>query len=600
MGVTNSIMATRDEAKATEVLTSLFQKVDVNANGALCLSELKRVFGEHAGQFLTFCDGDDDKEISVDEWLKGILGDTADLSEEEFQATWVERMGGCVAAAEGATLGGQTLAEIVALTPAQLVALGLSEDLAGEKASLFVAAANRLLAMGIAPETPANGFYVPGRIEVMGKHTDYAGGRSLLAAASKSFCVVSTNRDDNKCRIFTNRTGTTDPEELAALAACTEDSENQATLELSANLETDSAWANYPAMTLRRLCRNFGEELKGVDMAIECDIPEASGMSTSSAMICTMFVVMDARNNLQALPLFKEHLKTKEDLYGYLGNCENGQNFNDVLTGDKGVGTFGGSEDHTAIMSCKGLSLNMFSYCPTQFLENVAFPEDLTFVIASSGAVAEKTGAAMGSYNNAAFLARDCTGAWNKATNNTAAFLAQACSQAEGSHDEKFESMKAEIAKFDNADFPEVEGEAKWPAGVLVPRFEQFYRESEVMVPAFAEALKANDQAALATVAEESQRRTDEQLKNLVPETQWLPQAARENGAIAASAFGAGFGGSVWAIVEKTKAADFMATWKAAYEGKFEAAKNPACRFFTMVPGPGAFSLQGQRWSVDS
>ena len=37
----------------------------------------------------------------------------------------------------------------------------------------------------------AAGFYVPGRIEVMGKHTDYAGGRSLLAAASKSFCVVS-------------------------------------------------------------------------------------------------------------------------------------------------------------------------------------------------------------------------------------------------------------------------------------------------------------------------------------------------------------------------------------------------------------------------
>ena len=55
----------RDEAKATEVLTSLFQKVDVNANGALCLSELKRVFGEHDSQFLTFCDGDDDKEISV-------------------------------------------------------------------------------------------------------------------------------------------------------------------------------------------------------------------------------------------------------------------------------------------------------------------------------------------------------------------------------------------------------------------------------------------------------------------------------------------------------------------------------------------------------
>ena len=31
--------------------------------------------------------------------------------------------------------------------------------------------------------------------QVMGKHTDYAGGRSLLAAISKAFCVVTTDRD---------------------------------------------------------------------------------------------------------------------------------------------------------------------------------------------------------------------------------------------------------------------------------------------------------------------------------------------------------------------------------------------------------------------
>jgi hypothetical protein len=45
------------------------------------------------------------------------------------------------------------------------MALGLSPELAAEKVLLFAAAANRLLAMGIPPETPANGFYVPGRIE---------------------------------------------------------------------------------------------------------------------------------------------------------------------------------------------------------------------------------------------------------------------------------------------------------------------------------------------------------------------------------------------------------------------------------------------------
>jgi galactokinase len=36
----------------------------------------------------------------------------------------------------------------------------------------------------------------------MGKHTDYAGGRSLLAAISKAFCVVATERSDNKCHFY--------------------------------------------------------------------------------------------------------------------------------------------------------------------------------------------------------------------------------------------------------------------------------------------------------------------------------------------------------------------------------------------------------------
>ncbi len=37
-------------------------------------------------------------------------------------------------------------------------------------------------------------FFVPGRIEVLGKHTDYAGGRSLLCAAEQGFCLVAAAR----------------------------------------------------------------------------------------------------------------------------------------------------------------------------------------------------------------------------------------------------------------------------------------------------------------------------------------------------------------------------------------------------------------------
>lgn len=46
-----------------------------------------------------------------------------------------------------------------------------------------------------------------------------------------------------------------------------------------------------------------------------------------------------------------------------------------MLVGDKGVGTFGGSEDHTAIMSGEYMKLKMFSYCPTRYEGEFKFPE---------------------------------------------------------------------------------------------------------------------------------------------------------------------------------------------------------------------------------
>ena len=39
-------------------------------------------------------------------------------------------------------------------------------------------------------------------IEVLGKHTDYAGGRTLVAAAEKGFCGVALARDDAEVRVI--------------------------------------------------------------------------------------------------------------------------------------------------------------------------------------------------------------------------------------------------------------------------------------------------------------------------------------------------------------------------------------------------------------
>ena len=84
---------------------------------------------------------------------------------------------------------------------ARLAARGLGGDLSG----LFSAAAQRLLDSGVEPSARVAAFFVPGRIEVLGKHTDYAGGSSLLGAVNKGFAVVTTARDDGKCRSHHHR-----------------------------------------------------------------------------------------------------------------------------------------------------------------------------------------------------------------------------------------------------------------------------------------------------------------------------------------------------------------------------------------------------------
>ena len=50
------------------------------------------------------------------------------------------------------------------------------------------------------------------------------------------------------------------------------------------------------------------------------------------------------------------------------------QDCGDELPGDAGVGTFGGSEDHTAILLCAAGELRQYGFCPTRLEAAVPFP----------------------------------------------------------------------------------------------------------------------------------------------------------------------------------------------------------------------------------
>ena len=87
-----------------------------------------------------------------------------------------------------------------------------------------------------------------------------------------------------------------------------------------------------------------------------------------------------------------------------------------------------------------------------------------------------------------------------------------------------------------------------------------------------------------------SQAGAEKLLRNQVPETMWLVREARALGALAASAFGAGFGGSVWALISRDRADEFVQSWREAYlTSRFHAARSS--QFFVSAPGPPMIRL---------
>jgi len=90
-------------------LTTLFGRIDalVTKDDSLDMDELKQVFGEHADEFIKYCDGQGeagavDAKLTFEEFKTGILADTKDMSDDDFKTNWIDRMTGCVEAAEAA------------------------------------------------------------------------------------------------------------------------------------------------------------------------------------------------------------------------------------------------------------------------------------------------------------------------------------------------------------------------------------------------------------------------------------------------------------------------------------------------------------------
>jgi len=432
--------------------------------------------------------------------------------------------------------------------------IGMTADEARSRAALFTELNER--GHTVLAGRPEWYRFSPGRVEIFGKHTDYAGGHSLLAAVPRGIALVARSRPHGLVRVGDIRDG-----QIVEIDPSTEAPPEYRGLR------------RYVHVVARRLFLNFPGCSLGAEIAIASDLPRASGLSSSSALVVGVATALIARARLTEREEWQHHLPTVQHLAWYLGCVENGLDY-EGLPGAAGVGTHGGSEDHTAILACRLGHTSLYQFMPVSALRDVPMPADWTFVIASSGVQADKAGSVMARYNRAADAARALHGLWNQHAEAPAHSLSAALARTPGAFAQFERWINAASGEFSPQD--------------LRKRLQHFVNEDR-RAPLAAQAFADSDRAMVGELARDSQHEAEVLLGNQIPETIALAHLARETGAFAASSFGAGFGGSVWALTTTHDAQAFAEEWIRAYQRRVPSAG--AVPWFVARPGPPATEI---------
>ena len=431
---------------------------------------------------------------------------------------------------------------------ARLERSGLATDECEAKARLFETAAAGL---SVAARDAHCATWVPGRLELFGKHTDYAGGRSLLAALPRGFVFVSVPRRDDEVRVI--------------------DAASGQSIRVGDALGA-RGWPRYAGVVVSRLSRNFPGATGGMTLSFASDLPPAAGMSSSSALVVGIAHAIIHHWRLSERSDWRAQIDGPLALAEYLSSIENGSGYR-YLHGDAGVGTRGGSEDHVAMLLCHPNCFSECSFMPVNHLRDVMLPSAWSVVVASSGVSAEKAGGAREVYNQLAEATRALLRLWNQCEPHAVSLSAALASSAEAP--DRLKSLVHRHA---------IDG---WQPQALIRRLEHLQLENQLVSEASNAIREVNDEA-IGVAAGRSQQAAEELLGQQTAETIALASEARAAGALAACSFGAGFGGSVWALVPRRCAAELKQEWLARYLRRFP---DRDAQGFLAPPGPALVEL---------
>jgi galactokinase len=172
-------------------------------------------------------------------------------------------------------------------------------------------------------------FEAPGRVNLIGEHTDYNDGFVLPCAIDYGIAIAARPSADSRVR----------------MVAANFDGQDSS-FDLTESIESDdgASWSNYVRGVANAL-RGRGHSLDGVDMAIAGNVPLGAGLSSSAALEVVAGTLFNRLNHLgidgTALALIGQEAENK-----FVGiNCGNMDQLISVL----------GQRDHALLIDCRSL-----------------------------------------------------------------------------------------------------------------------------------------------------------------------------------------------------------------------------------------------------
>ena len=186
--------------------------------------------------------------------------------------------------------------------------------------------------------------FAPGRVELLGNHTDYNGGVVLSVAINLGIAARGRARNDEKIRLTS--------EGLSGV--------------VNADLETlapNDSWADYP-LGVAKVLHDNGFPVAGFEANFSSNLPLGAGLSSSAAIEVSMAVLLTRLFNFQVPPIDLARLCRKAE-NEYVG----------VSCGllDQ-VSSIFGEKDHAIFLDCRA-----------ETVETLPFPPEVGLLVVHSG-----------------------------------------------------------------------------------------------------------------------------------------------------------------------------------------------------------------------